>query len=148
MLTEEQILQKIGELKEAGFSYKEIGKHTGLSPMAVRSRWRRMTGTHLKGTRTAKEAATKPGVTKNLVTIAPERISEPTRPAGPVSEANRGNGWSRIPETGRHVLAHVPRGSGKISSVSYSICNVPQTVLDKIEPHEEYLYFDFPSVIL
>ena len=56
MPSEEQILAKISELKEAGYSYKEIGKQVDLSPMAVRSRWRRMTGTHLKRARSAKES--------------------------------------------------------------------------------------------
>ena len=148
MPSEEQILAKISELKEAGYSYKEIGKQVDLSPMAVRSRWRRMTGTHLKGTRSAKEAATKPGMPKNLITIAPERINEPVGPVGPISEANSHAGWTRTPKTERHVLAHIPQGSDKVASVSYSICNVPASMLDKIEPHAEYLYFDFPGVIV
>ena len=48
-LEEDELLSTIAEMKEAGYSYKEISKRTGITPMAVRSRWRRMTGTHLKG---------------------------------------------------------------------------------------------------
>ena len=60
-LEEDELLSTIAEMKEAGYSYKEISKRTGITPMAVRSRWRRMTGTHLKGARSASEAASKPG---------------------------------------------------------------------------------------
>ena len=155
---EEELLSTIAEMKEAGYSYKEISKRTGITPMAVRSRWRRMTGTHLKGARTASEAASKPGARVRRSNKKPDvRIATQVVKAGaevvapestaPIPEVNAKNGWKRIPGTVRHVVAHVPNTPNRLSEIRYSICRVPPEALDRIAAHDEYFYYDVPELV-
>ena len=156
--TEEELLSTIAEMKEAGYSYKEISKRTGITPMAVRSRWRRMTGTHLKGARSASEAASKPGARvrrrnkKPDVKIATQVVAEGAElpdpdHAAPIPEVNAKNGWKRLPGTPRHVVAHVPNTPNRLSEIRYSICRVPPEVLGRIAAHDEYFYYDVPELV-
>ena len=160
--TEQALLDKIAEMKEAGYSYKEISKIVDLSPMAVRSRWRRLTGTHLRGSRTATEAATKPGANvrapakkararKPVVKIATQVVAEGVEiedvEVAEVTPIDAKNGWARVPTTSRHVVAYVPNRPDRLRSVKYSICSVPDAALSRIQPHEEYFYFDIPELV-
>jgi transposase-like protein len=155
---EEELLSTIAEMKEAGYSYKEISKRTGITPMAVRSRWRRMTGTHLKGSRTASEAASKPGARmrrstqKPDVKIATQLVAEGVElpdpeESAPIPEVNAKNGWKRLPASSRHVVAHVPNTPNRLSEIRYSICKVPPEALSRIAAHDEYFYYDVPELV-
>jgi hypothetical protein len=160
--TEQALLDKIAEMKEAGYSYKEISKIVELSPMAVRSRWRRLTGTHLRGSRTATEAATKPGanmkppakkvrarkpVVKIATQVVPEGVEVQDVTVAQIAPIDVKNGWARLPTTSRHVVAYVPNRPDRLRSVKYSICSVPEAALSRIQAHDEYFYFDIPELV-
>ena len=157
-LEEDELRSTIAEMKEAGYSYKEISKRTGITPMAVRSRWRRMTGTHLKGARSASEAASKPGArprrrskkpqVKIATQVVPEGVELPDpEETAPIPEVNAKNGWKRLPGAARHVVAHVPNTPNRLSEIRYSICKVPPEALERIAAHDEYFYFDVPELV-